>query len=220
MCVVALALSAMGAPVQAAATVFDNRVVFESFVTGFFLENFDDTFGSAESVTFTNNPIEVSIAEVAAMPGSNLIESTDEEIMISAGRAASMTFSPTIGSEPSLFVLSFAQPIQAFGIDVNSWGDWSAGNLTVFNNGSLLDPFVVNEVSDPLLDPGERFFIGIIFFNDTATTEIYTTSLGDRVGYDNLVFGGEVLDPIPTPSTGVVWLACVAMWGWRRPRCG
>ncbi|MHC4997387.1 MAG: hypothetical protein ACYTGQ_20370, partial [Planctomycetota bacterium] len=160
----ALALSAMGAPVQAAATVFDNRVVFESFVTGFFLENFDDTFGSAESVTFTNNPIEVSIAEVAAMPGSNLIESTDEEIMISAGRAASMTFSPTIGSEPSLFVLSFAQPIQAFGIDVNSWGDWSAGNLTVFNNGSLLDPFVVNEVSDPLLDPGERFFIGIIFF--------------------------------------------------------
>jgi len=174
-----------------AATIYSDRVLFDTATTGLSFEGFNDFFTDAETVNFSG--FSATGTRLSGNTGSVMsVTGTGSQFITEGSRAIAHS------SLDTLLVFTFDTAITSFGIDINDWGDITGpGTLSVTNNTGSFDRLLLTSPDGSVLPGGNSIFFGVV--DTTSFTSVTFTSnvnVGDFAGYDALSFGGTAV-PIP-----------------------
>lgn len=187
-----------------ALTVFSTRTAFDLAYPGAAIENWDSY---ASGTVITNGSTLNGITYQTNVIGNNSLVTSDFYTTTGDNGLGATDVGFFRSSDTITF--SFAQPLSAFGIDINTYATTQGEYTATLDNGHVINSFF--DVF-PGLDTGK--FIG--FADDTAFNSVTITDAGATYAYtlDTLryVEGNSV---VPEPSTiALMMIALLTAAGW------
>jgi hypothetical protein len=186
-------------PAAAAATFFTDPVAFQAAAGTTAAQGFETPFASGPSVNFTA----FTVAETSA---DAFLRQSLAPLMATDG-VASLEFR---SDGPSTVTFTFASPVTAFGITINSFGNTGPGILNVITNVGMTTAMMLGQ-SPPQLAPLNEIFFGVVNVDEPFTTVTFTTtSTNDIMTFDGASYSTATVVPEPA-SAGLLGVGGIAL---------